>query len=76
MFNAIQTSQNDVSSSPQAQIDEIEAHLSGVADNLKEVGRLWASQGLRVAQSSLKVAETTLRDTARTLGDIRDTIEG
>ena len=47
-----------------------------MAGNLAEVSRLWASQGLRVAQTSLKVAEDALRETARTLADLREDIEG
>ncbi|MCB9658885.1 MAG: hypothetical protein R3B40_01465 [Polyangiales bacterium] len=66
----------DLTREQNEQIAEIEAHLRGVAGNLAEVSRLWASQGLRVAQSSLKVAEDALRDTARTLGELREDIEG
>ena len=75
MFNRPAPSTLDFSRGQNEQIEEIEEHLRGVAGNLAEVGRLWASQGLRVAQSSLKVAEDTLRETARTLAELRENIE-
>jgi hypothetical protein len=76
MFNRPASSARDLSRDQNEQLVEIEEHLRGVAGNLAEVSRLWASQGLKVAQTSLKVAEDALRDTARTLAELRDDIEG
>ena len=75
MFNRPASTSRDLTRGQNEQIEEIEQHLRGVAGNLAEVSRLWASQGLRVAQSSLKVAEDALRETARTLADLREDIE-
>ena len=44
-------------------------------DTLVEIGRMWASHGLRIGRSALETSARTLDVTAETLSDLADRFE-
>ena len=54
---------------------ESNADIERAVDTLVEIGRMWASHGLRIGRSALQTSARTLDVTAETLSDLAERFE-
>ena len=64
----------DIANSTNPELRNIETQMRGAADSVVKIGKLWASHGLRIAESALVAAEHTLKETSRALDELHDAV--
>jgi len=68
--------QSDDSPNTDALIDEAETAAAELVGTVFQVGRLWATHGLTVADRTLQTAADSLHATAKTLAELSRRIDG
>ena len=64
-------------SNPTQPVEEsLEAQVVEVVDTFVNIGRMWASHGLRIGRSALMTSARTLNDTAAVLDGVAQRFEG
>lgn len=55
--------------------NEVERDLSETVETVLDIGRLWASHGLRIGRGALETSARTLEATATVLSDLATKLE-
>ena len=64
----------DIATSTNPELEKIESNMREAAGSVVKIGKLWASHGLRIAESALLAAEHTLKETSRALDELHDAV--